>query len=210
MDVSEIAPGLWRWTAFHPDWNNDVACVYFETDDGVVLVDPLVPADERERFWAALDRDVERNGGRVDVLLTVFWHARSTAEVQSRYGARAWAASTSRAAVARRTKTSVEPFRPGDPLPGEVQAFPTARRTEVVFWLPIQRSLVPGDVLIGDAAGGVRMCPESWLPGSTGHRELAATLRPLLELPFARILLSHGDPILRNGRNALAVALDGP
>jgi glyoxylase-like metal-dependent hydrolase (beta-lactamase superfamily II) len=210
MDVSEIVPGLWRWTAFHRDWNHEVGCVYLETEDGVVLVDPLVPTDDREHFWAALDRDVERNGGRVEVLVTVYWHTRSTVEIQARYGARAWAGTTSRAAVARRTKTTIEPFHAGDRLPGGIEAFPTARRAEVVFWLPKQRALVPGDVLIGDAAGGVRMCPESWLPGATGHRELAATLRPLLELPVARILLSHGEPVLRNGRSALAGALDAP
>jgi hypothetical protein len=175
-----------------------------------VLIDPLVPPEDTERFWAALDRDVERNGGAVEILLTVFWHVRSTAEVQARYGARAWATRTSRPAVARRTKTTIESFRPGDPLPGGVQAFPTARTNEVVFWLPRHRALVPGDVLIGDGAGSVRMCPESWLPGSTGHRELAATLRPLLELPVERILLSHGDPVLHDGRNALAAALDAP
>jgi hypothetical protein len=28
-------------------------------------------------------------------------------------------------------------------------------------------------------------------------------LRPLLDLPVARVLVSHGDPVLRNGRAAL-------
>jgi glyoxylase-like metal-dependent hydrolase (beta-lactamase superfamily II) len=210
MDVLEIEPGLWRWTGYHSDWDNDVGCVYCETADGVVLVDPLVPPEDAERFWAALDRDVERAGGGVHVLLTVFWHVRSTAAIQARYGARAWAPSTSRAAVARRTKTEVESFRAGDRLPGGIEAFPTARRTEVVLWLPEHRSLVPGDVLLTDGTGGVRMCPESWLPGATGHRELAATLRPLLELPVERILVSHGEPVLENGAGTLAAALDEP
>ena len=81
VDVLEIAPGLWRWATYYDDWKANVGCVYCETDDGVVLIDPLVPADEAERFWQALDRDVERVGGPVHVLLTVFWHVRSTAEV---------------------------------------------------------------------------------------------------------------------------------
>ena len=208
MDVAEIEPGLWRWTAYHEEWRNDVGCVYCETDDGIVLVDPLVPPEDAERFWRALDRDVERAGGGVDVLLTVFWHVRSTAAIQARYGARAWAATASWAAVARRTKTVIEPFRPGDRLPGGVEAFRTARRTEVAFWLPERRSLVPGDVLLGDDAGGVRMCPESWLPGSTRHRELAESLRPLLDLPVERVLVSHGEPVLRDGLKALAAALN--
>jgi len=66
---------------------------------------------------------------------------------------------------------------------------------------------VPGDVLLGDVTGGVRMCPESWLPGAKGHAELAASLLPLLDLPVERVLLSHGEPVLTNGRAALAAAL---
>jgi glyoxylase-like metal-dependent hydrolase (beta-lactamase superfamily II) len=210
VDVVEIEPGLWRWTAYHEDWKEDVGCVYCETEDGVVLVDPLVPPEDAERFWRVLDRDVERAGGRVHILLTVFWHVRSTASIQARYGASAWAGTGSRAAVARRTKTVVEPFRPGDRLPGGLDAFRTARRTEVVLWLPERRCVVPGDVLLGDDAGGVRMCPESWLPGSTGHSELAESLRPLLELPVERVLVSHGEPVLRGGRDPLAAALAAP
>jgi glyoxylase-like metal-dependent hydrolase (beta-lactamase superfamily II) len=206
VQVSEVEPGLWRWTAYHQEWKEEVGCVYCETEDGIVLVDPLVPADEPERFWNALDRDVERAGGRVDVLLTIFWHVRSTATIQARYGARAWAATTSRAAAARRTTTQIEPFRPGDRLPGGVEAFATARKTEVVLWLPDRRSLVPGDVLLG-TDGGVRMCPESWLPRSTGHRELAQSLRPLLDLPVERILVSHGEPVLEDAATALEAAL---
>ncbi len=96
-------------------------------------------------------------------------------------------------------------FRPGETLPGGIEAFRSARRTEVVFWIPAHQALVPGDVLLGDGAGGVRMCPESWLPEKTGHRELAESLRPLLELPVRRILVSHGEPVLENGRDAARV-----
>ena len=34
MDVLEIDDGLWRWTAFHEEWNEQVGCVYVETEDG--------------------------------------------------------------------------------------------------------------------------------------------------------------------------------
>ncbi len=207
MDVLEIAPGLWRWTGYHEEWKEDVGCVYCETEDGVVLIDPLVPPEDVGRFWRALDRDVERAGGPVHVLVTIFWHTRSAKAMVERYSARVWAPTTSRAAVARRSGTVTDAFRPGDSLPGGIAAFGTARRTEVVYWIPRHRALVPGDVLLGDGAGGVRMCPESWLPGSKGHAELAASLRPLLDLPVERVLLSHGEPVLANGRAALAAAL---
>jgi glyoxylase-like metal-dependent hydrolase (beta-lactamase superfamily II) len=207
VEVLEIAPGLWRWTGYHEEWKEDVGCVYCETEDGVVLVDPLVPPEDTERFWRALDRDVERFQAPVHVLVTIFWHTRSAALMVERYSARVWAPTTARAAVARRAGVVTDAFRPGDPLPGGIEAFRTARSTEVVYWIPQHASLVPGDVLLGDENGGVRMCPESWLPDKTGHAALAESLRPLAELPIERILVSHGEPVLTDGERALAAAL---
>ena len=209
MDVLELASGLWRWTAFHEEWREDVGSVYCETADGVVLIDPLVPEAEEEaaRFWRALDRDVSRVDGDVHVLVTVFWHTRSAAAMVERYGARVWAPNRGRAAIARRAGVVTDAFGRDDPLPGGLLSFPTARAAEVVFWIPDHRALVPGDALLGDGAGGIRMCPASWLPAGKGHAELAASLQPLLELPVERVLLSHGTPVLADGRAALAAAL---
>ena len=102
------------------DWDRDVGCVYWEADDAVVLVDPLVPANEadRRRFLDALDRDVERVGRPVAILLTCEWHARSQSELAERYGARV-----------------VEPTA-ADALPGAAQAFAAEAAEEVVYWLP--------------------------------------------------------------------------
>ena len=46
--------------------------MYFETQGATVLIDPLVPPESPERFYEALDRDIDRLGQRVAVLLTVF------------------------------------------------------------------------------------------------------------------------------------------
>jgi hypothetical protein len=78
-----------------------------------------------------------------------------------------------------------------------------------MFWLPGPRALVPGDRLLG-AGGGLRLCPESWLrylPSRIGLGELREQLSRLLELPIELVLLSHGRPLLENGREALAKAL---
>ena len=66
---------------------------------------------------------------------------------------------------------------------------------------------MPGDVLLGADGGGLRLCPRSWLPASTTVERLRASLLPLLELPVTRVLVSHGEPVLRNGRAALEQAL---
>jgi glyoxylase-like metal-dependent hydrolase (beta-lactamase superfamily II) len=196
MDLSRIADGLWQWTTAHPewkegdDWDRDVGCVYWEADDTVVLVDPLVPIDqpERARFLDALDRDVERVGRPVAVLLTCEWHARSADELRGRYEARV--------------------FRPLDreERPAGVSAIEAPVAEEVVYWLAGARAVVPGDTLIG-TAGGVALCPASWLEGRGGLQQLADDLSPLLELPVERVLTSHGPPVLADGRAALGRAL---
>ena len=209
MEVRELAPGLWRWTGWHEEWKQDVGCVYYEQGGEVCLVDPLVPPEDSDRFWAALDRDVGRAGGPVHVLITVFWHARSARDVVARYGARLWTPSRAKAAVERRAGVVTDPFRVGASLPAGIEAFASGRGTEVVYWLPRERVLVAGDVILGDTGGGggVRLCPESWLPSGTGHRELRGALGPLLELGVEMIVVSHGEPVVERGVEALRVLL---
>ena len=60
MEVDRIVDGLWRWTAFHEEWRHDVGCVYCESDEAVCLIDPLVPPEARDRFVAALDRQIDQ------------------------------------------------------------------------------------------------------------------------------------------------------
>jgi glyoxylase-like metal-dependent hydrolase (beta-lactamase superfamily II) len=196
MEVEQVAPGLWRWTARHPewtpdeDWPEDVGCVYYEGADAVVLIDPLVPSDEAERFWAALDRDVERAGRPVVVLRTVHWHHRSIDEVILRYpGARAWTADAD------------------DALPAGIEAYRVERADETLFWIVEHRALVSGDVLLGSEDGGVGVCPDSWLAQEFRGPEFRASLRFLLDLPIELVLVSHGRPVLEQGREALTAAL---
>ena len=126
------------------------------------------------------------------MLTTVRWHARSREELITRYRA-----STSRARGA--LAPDVVPFR----VPGA---------QEVIFWIPAVGALVPGDRLIGDGDGGLQVCPQSWiedLPSQITVTDLRERLRPLLELPVQHVLVSHGEPVLGDGRVALRRALIG-
>lgn len=208
MDVLEIAPGLWRWTGFHEEWRQSVGCVYYEAPGAVVLVDPLVPPEDADRFWAALDRDVERAARPVHVLVTIYWHTRNAREIVERYGARLWAHVKAERTVGRRAGEVTDLFDPGDPLPGGVEAF-LGRWSEVVYWIPEHRTLVTGDIVLGGKDGGLRLCPESWTPTAGGHGRWRENLAPLLDLPVERVLVSHGEPVLENGKAALAPLLRG-
>jgi glyoxylase-like metal-dependent hydrolase (beta-lactamase superfamily II) len=201
MDVQELRSGLWRWTASHPEWDHaehwgpDVGSVYAEVPHAVILIDPLVPEDEEERFWSALDRDVERAARPVHVLLTVHWHERSVAAVLERYHGTLW-----------------RPEEKGD-LPTGVHAevIKGSDWVEAMFFLEPHRALVVGDLLVG-ANGGIEL-PVSWFP--KGEQDWARDqLKPMLRerlgaLPVELILVSHGDPVLSGGAGALERALGG-
>jgi hypothetical protein len=157
--------------------------VLYEAPEAVVFIDPLLPPDPEE-LWPALD---ERVAGRpAVVLVTIDWHGRSREAFVERYGAET------------------------GPPPAGVDAFPLDRAGETIFWLPEHAALVPGDRILGATGGRLRMCPVSWLyylPSKIGLEELREELTPLLELPVRRVLVSHGEPVLDGGRDALARAL---
>jgi glyoxylase-like metal-dependent hydrolase (beta-lactamase superfamily II) len=192
--VREVAPGLVRWTSWHEEWEEEVGSVAVETDDGLVFVDPLDPPPEL--------------GAPDHVLITVFWHARATSRFE---GERVWSSPANKRTLASRGVTLSDPLG-GAKLPGGIEAIPTPRRGEVVFWLPAQRAVVVGDVLLGAGAkpgataDPLRLCPERWL-GKATHADLRTSLRPLLERPVQRVLTSHGQPVLRAGRRHLDAVL---
>ena len=59
-----------------------------------------------------------------------------------------------------------------------------------------------------DTGAALRLCPERWL-GKATHDDLRESLAPLLDLPVTRVLVSHGEPVLRDGAAAIRAAL-GP
>jgi glyoxylase-like metal-dependent hydrolase (beta-lactamase superfamily II) len=195
VQLTEVAPGLRRWTAWHDEWQEEVGCLAVDTDDGLVLIDPLDPP-----------RGLRRPQ---HVLLTVHWHVRST---KARH---VWAHQRAIRLLANRGVEVSHPITAGDPLPGGIRAFETARPGEVVYWMPRQRALAVGDVLLGAGAkphatdDPLRLCPERWLGGGATHDDLRESLAPLLELPVVRVLVSHGEPVLRGGGRALAAVLAG-
>jgi glyoxylase-like metal-dependent hydrolase (beta-lactamase superfamily II) len=186
MDLSEITPGLSRWTAFHPEWKEDVGCFAVETGDELVLIDPLDPP-------SAVSRPDH-------VVLTVYWHGRSTQDLRP---ARVWAPARSATPLRRRGVGVTDQVRPGDPLPGGLEALASGRAAELVYWLPQFRALVAGDVLLGRP---LRICPAGWV-GKGGQEAVRGALRPLLDFPVERVLVSHGEPVLEGARDALARAL---
>jgi hypothetical protein len=80
---------------------------------------------------------------------------------------------------------------------------------EALFFLEPHRALVAGDLLIG-SAGGVEL-PLDWFPKDErvwAENELKPELRERLgALPIELVLVSHGDPVLSDGAEAVRAAL---
>ncbi|WP_210492076.1 hypothetical protein [Patulibacter sp. SYSU D01012] len=197
MELQRIADGLWRWTAQHPEWDpeddegwdQEVGSVLYAAPDATVLIDPLVVPEDDDAAWAPLDDVVRERGLPVVVLTTIEFHSRSREAAVRRYDAR--------------------DVRGDGALPAGVEARPLPDAGETMYWLPAVATLVPGDRLLG-APGGLRPSPPDWtgyMPRPLEAPELAAVLRPLLELPVERVLVSHGEPVLTDAHDALARAV---
>ncbi|HEU5245274.1 MAG TPA: hypothetical protein VFU33_12815 [Gaiellaceae bacterium] len=192
MEALRIADGLWRWTAEHPNWENwpdrerearEVGCVYYEAADATVLVDPLVPAGEKDDFFRHLDADVERRGLPVVILLTADWHRRSAEELAARYEARSDGA-----------------------LPAGVEevAIEGADERQVAYLIRPHAALVVAEIFAVDVDGELRVCAS---PALVRPHELEASLARIMELPIERLLVSHGEPVLADAKTRLAEAL---
>ena len=188
-EIRDIARGLWIWRVEYPDWRPDlgwgpvVTSTCVESHGEVALLDPLAPAEDAHDFWRRLD---ERAPTTVVVLKPD--HIRDVDLFVERYGARAFGPFL----FWRRNipKTELEPIQPGSELPGGLVALYDGRnRMETPLWLPEQRTLVFADALTAPD-GELRVWITPW------HEErVVPALRALLELPFQRVIVSHGEPV---------------
>ena len=203
--MQELADGLWRWTArhgeWHPgEWGAQVASFALDAGDVTLLIDPLVPEGDE----ALLDAVVR---GPAAILITIPYHTRSAESLSERYGATIHG----HPAVAKRLRTAKLAPIEGE-LPGGARAFPIGkpRRYEMPIHLPSHRALAFGDALVTTPDGELRMWSTSRGRERWYRDAFVPTLAPLRELKLDRILVTHGDPVLRDGSAALQKALDAP
>lgn len=202
--MQELHPGLWTWTAPHPEWTEGdggaegwervVRSYAYDSGKCLVLVDPIAPPSLLEQLVEAKD---------VAVLLTVHWHERDAKACVERFGAHVHAPVGSLEHV----EVRASPYEPGAELPGGVVAHGTGHPREAVLWLPAHHALVTGDVVLGRPTGP-RLRPDDWTPEGSTPDGLREALRPLLDLPLELLLLTHGDPVAGDARGALQAALD--
>jgi glyoxylase-like metal-dependent hydrolase (beta-lactamase superfamily II) len=196
-EIRDVAPGLWIWRVEHPawrpelDWEQLVTSTCVESRGEVAVLDPIAPPDEA---WERLD-------ARPPTLAVVLKpdHVRDVDVFVRRYGARGFGPRLYfRDDI---PEAYLEPVEPGDELPGGLVALYDGRgRNETPLWLPEQRTLVFADGLTAPA-GELRVWGTAW------HEErVLPALRALLELPFERVIVAHGEPV--HDRAAFEAALE--
>jgi glyoxylase-like metal-dependent hydrolase (beta-lactamase superfamily II) len=189
VEIRDVTAGLWVWRLEHPHWKPGqgwepmVTSTCVESGGEVLVLDPLAPPDDATEVWERLDA---RRPTAVVVLKPD--HVRDVDKFARRYGARAFG--PDRFLRDDIPETAMELILPGSRLPGGLVALYDGRgRNETPLWLPEQRALVFADALT-ERGGELRVWATPW------HLERALpALRALLDLPFERVIVSHGEPV---------------
>jgi glyoxylase-like metal-dependent hydrolase (beta-lactamase superfamily II) len=188
-EIRDVTPGLWTWSRPHPDWTPEsdfsgpVTSTCAIAGSEIALLDPLAPEPDADEAWQRLDATPPT----VVVVLKPD-HVRDVDLFVRRYGARAFGPCLfHRHDIPRSELAAIEP---GSQLPGGMLALYDGRgRTETPIWIAEHRTIVFADALT--APRGQLLV---WDCPALRERALPA-LRALLDLPFERVIVSHGQPI---------------
>ena len=198
VEVIDLAPDLWLWRLEHPRWSEDhdwqevVTSVCVDAGGERWLLDPLLPPEDATQVW---DRFAERPPTAVALLIPDHnrptWSDQQTWSVDAmvrQYGCRAFGPDDFSDNVP--PETELEKIVPEYELPGGLLPFRDPRGWhETPLYLPRHKTLVFGDTLT-ERDGSLRV----WM--SPTHEERALPdLRAMLDLPFERVIISHGEPV---------------
>ena len=208
--LDEIAPGLWMWAAPRNGLPTKMTAYALRDGEDTILVDPIA-AGRSEPLLTALDEFVR---GRVRIFITTPFHVRGSEVLWRRWrdGHDVTIFGHEHCAARLDDRSAFRPLRGGETLDGGVRAHPIGRprRAEIPYELPSQRALAFGDSLL-EIDGELRIWPRHrnlerrWYEG-----RFLPTLEPLTRLEIERVLVTHGEPVLRNGTPALKAALARP
>ena len=212
--MRELRSGLWHWQAPHPGWRDTEpwdknVSSYAIADEGrLLLFDPLAVPGELADL---------ASGRETAIVLTAPWHERdaeslverlgapvytplpdSAQDLMDRYGLTAEQAGDGSPDVVwllREGKGEARLYSAGDRLPFGADVFEGHKKNDTVLWIESRRAVISGDTLV-DFGQGLEI-NERWLPPGVTREEIAAGLRPLLELPVEHVLATHGGPFDR-------------
>jgi hypothetical protein len=202
--ITEVSPGIYRWELRHPEWHPgdfgaQVGAYLVHEGSDTVLIDPLLD----EATTTALDDLVQ---GEVVIAITIPYHVRSCLEARERWGGTL----VGHPDIAKRLPDGT-PVHGDDDLPLGLVMHKLSRGKERPLELPRAKALAFGDRIVG-VDGGLRYWmsdPITEERRAWFRRTGAPGLAGLLEVDFEHALVTHGDPVMKSGKQALRDALDG-
>ena len=204
IDLRDVAPGLWLWRQPHwewrdgDDWEPEVSSFVVESRGEVVLLDPLAPPPiEGGDVYRRLDsnpptRVVVLKPDHVrDVDLFCHWYRIPA------HGPRLYFRNDV-------PQIEMDGLMPDEELPGGLVALEDGRGgLERPIFAPEQKAIVFADAMTAPAVAGGKL--RIWWTPMLETRTKPA-LRAMLDLPFERVLVSHGRPV--HTRADFVAALD--
>jgi glyoxylase-like metal-dependent hydrolase (beta-lactamase superfamily II) len=212
--VRELRPGLWHWEASHPEWRStepwseNVSSYAIDDGERLLLFDPLAVPSELVDLAA---------GRATAIVLTCPWHERDSESLVERLGAPVYTPLPDSAQylmdtygitaeqagngspdvvwLLREGKGEARVYTAGDRLPFGADVLPGHKPNDTVLWVEGMRAVISGDTLV-EFGRGLEI-NERWLRPGVTREEIAAPLRPLLDLPVAHVLATHGGPFDR-------------
>lgn len=193
--MRELVPGLWHWTSRHERIHVEVSSYYLAAER--VLIDPMIPPDGLGWF--------ELHGVPEHILLSNRHHDRDAWRLRDEFGSSVHCIRNG--VYELKGRGPVEPFDFGDQLPGGVLAYEVDAicPDETALHIPAHSALACADGVTRARDGGpLGFVPDQLMdePEAT-KRGLRASYRRLLELDFELLLLAHGEPLVRGGKDAL-------
>ncbi len=191
--MEELLPGVWHWTAPHPNTGSEVSSYWVRPSRA--LIDVLLPDEGTEPFR---EEPPER------VLLSNRHHLRHAERFAEEFGC-----------VIECSKPGLHEFENGPGVQGfdfGEEVAPGIEALEVGAICPDESALLIRDAGALSIADGIRHYDgemdffADWLLGDdpegvkAGLRE---SYRGLLDLDFDSLLFAHGDPLIGGGKEAL-------
>ena len=192
--MRELAPGIYHWTAVHPNLGIEVSS-YYAADAGT-LIDPMAPEEGVE--WFDGDRRPQR------VVLTNRHHLRDSERFAEAFAIPI----TCHEAGLHEFEggPDVKPFSWGDELGSGI----TAMKVNAICDEETALLIDAGDGFLAVADGvinydGLGFVPDQYIGDDPPaiHDAIRAAYRELLDAPFDSLLLAHGEPILGGAKDAL-------
>ncbi len=223
--MEELATDIHSWTASHPEWRpatEQVRSYALVVGDVLLIVDPQLPGDDdarRRPLLAGLDLFVGA-AERLEILVTNPYHTRSAETLYERYSRTLptliWGHPGVKKRLTRLAPLEVIPLgATGTAAPiadGAAAAYTIGkpRRSDHPIYVPALRAVAFGDAVVG-TEDGPRFWNQSSGTDAAWYRDVfAPTVAPLAELDLAHVLVTHGPPVIGEGRRALAECLAAP